>query len=158
MVAILVAAENATVEPNEGIARRNDRVAASQTVRMGDWKRASTLVKKWGNPPSLEKPNIMRELDVMENKPACQTHKMTRVMRARAPLLPKMSMRIWMTGWPAAESTVLGKSWMEKRREMRRKKPKTEEQPTEVRTPRGAFQAAFWVSSERWAEASGYHE
>lgn len=48
MVAILVAAANATLDPREGRARRKARVAASQTVRMGDWKRASTLWKNSG--------------------------------------------------------------------------------------------------------------
>ena len=35
-----------------------------------------------------------------------------------------------------------------------RKKPKRDETPMDIRTPRGAFQEAFCVSSERWAEAS----
>ncbi len=43
---------------------------------------------------------------------------------------------------------------MEKRREIRRKKPKMAETPTDISTPRGAFHAALWVSSDRWAEAS----
>jgi|SRR3569833_1555483 len=45
MVAIDVAAEKATVEPSDGMAKMNDSVAASQTVRIGDLKRASTLWK-----------------------------------------------------------------------------------------------------------------
>ena len=50
MVAIEVAAEKATVEPRDGSARRNESVAASQMVRMGDLKRASTLLKNRGRP------------------------------------------------------------------------------------------------------------
>lgn len=42
MVAIEVAAENATLEPRDGIASRKDSVAASQMVLIGDLKRAST--------------------------------------------------------------------------------------------------------------------
>ena len=38
-----VAAEKATVEPSDGRARRNDSVAASQMVLMGDRKRSSTF-------------------------------------------------------------------------------------------------------------------
>ena len=61
MVAMEVAALKATEEPREGMARRNASVAASQTVRMGLEKRASTLWKKDGRPPSREKPNIILE-------------------------------------------------------------------------------------------------
>lgn len=50
MVAIDVAAENATVDPSEGSARRNDNVAPSQMVRIGALKRTSTLLKKDGRP------------------------------------------------------------------------------------------------------------
>lgn len=50
MVAIEVAAEKATVEWRDGSARRYERVAASQIVRMGDLKRASTLLKNRGRP------------------------------------------------------------------------------------------------------------
>lgn len=46
MVAIEVAAAKATEEPNDGRASINDNVAANQTVRIGDLKRASTLWKK----------------------------------------------------------------------------------------------------------------
>lgn len=73
MVAIDVAAEKATAEPSEGRARIKDRVAASQMVRTGERNRLSTLWKKDGMPPSLEKANIMRLLLVIENKPQCQT-------------------------------------------------------------------------------------
>ena len=38
MVAMEVAALKATVEPREGRARRNERVRASQMVRIGEWK------------------------------------------------------------------------------------------------------------------------
>jgi hypothetical protein len=48
MVAMEVAAAKATLEPREGRARIKDRVAASQTARMGERKRASTLWKKCG--------------------------------------------------------------------------------------------------------------
>ena len=48
IVAILVAAANATELPREGSARQKLSVAASQTVRMGERKRSSTLWKKCG--------------------------------------------------------------------------------------------------------------
>ena len=48
MVAIEVAAAKATLEPRDGSARMKESVAASQTVRMGEEKRASTLWKKLG--------------------------------------------------------------------------------------------------------------
>ena len=41
-----VAAAKAALLPSDGRERRNDRVAASQTVRMGERKRSSTLWKK----------------------------------------------------------------------------------------------------------------
>jgi hypothetical protein len=43
-----VAAAKATEEPREGSARQKLRKAASQTVRMGERKRSSTLWKKFG--------------------------------------------------------------------------------------------------------------
>lgn len=52
MVAIEVAAAKATEEPREGRARMKASEAASQIVRVGDWKRASTWWKKWGMPRS----------------------------------------------------------------------------------------------------------
>lgn len=48
MVAMEVAAAKATSLPKEGRARMKERVAASQTVRMGDLKRSSTWWKKEG--------------------------------------------------------------------------------------------------------------
>ena len=39
-----VAAKNATVEPSDGRARRNDSVAANQMVLMGARKRSSTYL------------------------------------------------------------------------------------------------------------------
>ncbi len=69
IVAMEVAAEKATVEPNDGIARRKERNAPSQMVRIGERKRASTLLKNCGRPPSRAKPNIIREFDVMEKRP-----------------------------------------------------------------------------------------
>lgn len=172
-MAMEVAAVKATAEPSEGRARQKESVAASQTVRMGDLKWASTLLKKEGRPGayfitdelgkewsdlprSRLKPYIIREFDVIENKPQCQMQTMTRTMRTIAPLLPKMSMRIRTTGCPPllSRSTVVSKFWMEKRREMMRKKPKTAETPIDIKTPSGALQDAFMVSSDRWAEAS----
>ena len=47
-MAMEVAAAKATVEPREGKARQKDRKAASQTVRIGERKRSSTLWKKCG--------------------------------------------------------------------------------------------------------------
>ena len=43
-----VAAAKATDEPREGRARQKERVAASQTVRMGERNLSSTLWKKCG--------------------------------------------------------------------------------------------------------------
>jgi len=105
-----VAAVNATVEPMEGTPRRKARNAASQTVRIGERKRLSTLLKKLGSAPSRLKLNIMRELEVRENRPQCQTHIMTRTKSRVAPVSPKMSRRIWSTGWEYVEATVLLKS------------------------------------------------
>ena len=50
MVAMEVAAAKATEEPREGMARRKERNAASQTVRIGERKWASTEWKNegWG--------------------------------------------------------------------------------------------------------------
>ena len=149
-----VAAENATLDPREGMASKKARKAAKQTVRMGEPNLLSTWSKKGGRPRSRAKANIIRELEVREKRPACQTQQMMSVINAMAPLGPKMSMRIWVTGWPTVLSTVPWKSWMEKRREMIRKKPNTAETPTDMSTPRGAFQDALLVSSDRWAEAS----
>lgn len=50
MVAIDVAAEKATVEPKDGMARRKERVAASQMVRIGARNLTSTLLKNFGRP------------------------------------------------------------------------------------------------------------
>ena len=47
-MAMEVAAAKATEEPREGRARQKARKAASQTVRMGERKRSSTLWKKCG--------------------------------------------------------------------------------------------------------------
>lgn len=74
IVAIEVAAAKATLDPRDGRARMKDKVAASHTVRIGDRNRSSTLWKKDGIPPSREKANIIRLLDVMENNPQCHTH------------------------------------------------------------------------------------
>jgi hypothetical protein len=48
IVAIDVAALNATAEPSEGRARMNASVAASAMVLHGLWKRASTWSKNFG--------------------------------------------------------------------------------------------------------------
>ena len=45
MVAIEVAAANATLDPSEGNARQKESVADSHTARVGERKRASTLWK-----------------------------------------------------------------------------------------------------------------
>ncbi len=45
-------------------------------------------------PPSLLKAYIIREFEVMENKPQCQTQTMTRTIRTIAPVLPNISIRI----------------------------------------------------------------
>jgi hypothetical protein len=91
MVAIEVAAANATLDPREGSARINERVADSQTARIGERKRSSTL---WKNgcyrrvsgrcrslshqaeltiPPSRAKANIILLLLVILKSPQCQT-------------------------------------------------------------------------------------
>ena len=54
----------ATAEPREGRARQKAQITANQIVRMGAWKRWSTLWRKVGMPPSRAKANIMRELEV----------------------------------------------------------------------------------------------
>ena len=149
-----VAAEKATEEPREGIARRKARMAARQIVRMGAPKCWFTLSKKGGRPWSRAKANIILELEVREKRPQCQTQRIMRVIRAMAPLFPKMSIRICVTGWPTGLLTVFGKSWMEKRRDSIRKKPNTPDTPTDISTPRGAFHEALFVSSDKWAEAS----
>ncbi len=89
-----VAAEKATLEPRDGMASKKAKKAARQMVRIGAQNLSSTFVKKCGRPPSRAKPNIMREFEVRENRPACQTQTMTRVISAIAPELPKMSTRI----------------------------------------------------------------
>src|SRR2546423_11529948 len=98
IVAIEVAAKKATVEPRDGTASRKESVAASQMVRMGARKRLSTLWKNFGSAPSRLKANIIRELDVMEKRPQCQTQTIIRVMSTIAPFSPKMSMKICRTG------------------------------------------------------------
>jgi hypothetical protein len=154
IVAILVAAEKATIEPKLGRARMNARVAASQMVRTGLWNLWSTWSKKRGSARSRLKAYIMRELLVMEKRPQCQTHTMTRVMAATAPLGPNTSTKIWTTGCPYLEVIVRWKFWMLKSRQRSRKKPKTADTATDVMTPTGAFLAASLVSSERCADAS----
>ena len=149
-----VAAVKATEEPNDGIASRNDKNTASHTVLIGDLKRSSTLLKNWCRPPSRLKPNIIREFEVMEKRPQCQIHTMTNVIRAIAPLLPKMSIRICTTGWPIVLFTVFGNDWIENRRERIRKNPNSDDTPIDIKTPSGALQEALRVSSDRWAEAS----
>ena len=149
-----VAAVKATVEPKDGIANRNDRVAPSQIVRIGDLKRLSTLANQWGRPPSRAKPNIMRELEVNEKSPQCQTQMMINANRTKAPVSPKMSMKICRTGCSTSLSTVVSKCWMEKRSEMIKKNPKMPDTPTDIRTPKGADQLAFCVSSLKCALAS----
>ena len=52
MVAILVAAANATAEPSEGSASRNARKAASQIARTGTSSRVLTLANQGEIPPS----------------------------------------------------------------------------------------------------------
>lgn len=65
-----------------------------------------------------------------------------------------MSSSICNTGCPVGVSAVVAKSWIENRRHRIRKKPNTAEQMIDVRTPIGALQDAFRVSSDRCAEAS----
>ena len=64
-MAIEVVPLNATVEPREGRARRNEQPAPKRIVRIGEWKPRSMMCKRWGMPPSRAKANIMRELDVL---------------------------------------------------------------------------------------------
>lgn len=149
IVAMLVAAANATELPRLGKLRQNARNAASQTVRAGDLNRLSTRSKNCGSAPSREKANIMRELLVREKRPQCQTQRMMSAMRTSAPLSPKTSTRICSTGCSYCELMVRSKSWMEKSRHSIKKKPNTADTPMLVRTPMGADQAALCVSSER---------
>jgi hypothetical protein len=60
MVAMDVAAANATEDPREGSARQKERKAASQTVRIGDLNLSSTLWKKCGYQGLLAQLNIYR--------------------------------------------------------------------------------------------------
>src|SRR5271170_451178 len=149
-----VAAWKATAEPSDGTASRNERVAASQMVRIGLRKRLSTLLKNFGRAPSREKENIMREFEVMLKRPQCQTQSMMSVMSTMAPVSPKTSMKICSTGCEYVLATVVSKSWIEKSREMIKKKPKTKLQPMDISTPIGADHAAFVVSSDMCADAS----
>jgi len=105
-------------------------------------------------PPSRAKANIMRLLLVMLNRPQCHTHTRMSVNMATAPFSPATSTKICSTGWPYELVMVASKSWMEKRKAMRTKKPKMALKPTLLTTPMGALQLAFLVSSERWADAS----
>jgi len=105
-------------------------------------------------PPSLAKANIILELLVMLNSPQCQTQIIIKHINTTAPSSPNTSTKICSTGWPYELPTVLAKSWMEKRKASKTKKPKRAEKPTEEITPRGADHDAFRVSSERCAEAS----
>lgn len=123
-----VAAAKATELPREGRERQKARKAASQTVRMGERKRSSTLWKKWGFchwsvegwyieiegeltiPPSRAKANIIREFDVMENSPQCHTQIIIKHIKITAPSSPNMSSKIWSTGCAnLALFTVLSK-------------------------------------------------
>jgi hypothetical protein len=106
-------------------------------------------------PPSREKANIIREFEVMEKSPQCQTQIMIRHIRTTAPSSPQQSAKIWRTGCPKDPPvTVLSKSWIEKRKLKITKKPNREENPTDEITPIGADHEALRVSSDRWAEAS----
>ena len=171
-----VAAAKATELPSEGRARQNARKAASQTVRMGERNLSSTLWKKFGwwgcqldfnvrtgekgkrghtIPPSREKANIIREFEVMEKSPQCQTQIMIRHIKITAPSSPQQSAKIWRTGCPKVPPvTVLSKSWIENRKLKITKKPNREENPTDEMTPIGADHEALRVSSDRCAEAS----
>lgn len=119
IVAILVAAENATEDPRDGKPRQNARNAASQIVRTGLETRSSTWAKKEGRPLSRANAYIILELDVREKRPQCQTQMMIKVKRIIAPSSPKMSRRICRTGCPTSLLTVASKSWIEKRRHRR---------------------------------------
>ena len=112
------------------------------------------MLKKCGSPPSRLNPNIILELDVMEKRPQCQTQTIIRVISASAPLSPNISISICNTGCSYSLPTVRSKSWIEKRRDKSRKKPKIAEHPTDIRTPIGAFHEALFVSSDKCAEAS----
>jgi len=154
IVAIEVAAEKATDDPSDGKARQKARNAASQIVLMGAWNLSSTWWKNAGSPLSLEKANIIRLLLVKENNPACQTHMMTRVKRTIAPSSPKISIKIWSTGCPTLLSIVAWKSWIENSRQRMRNQPNTADAKMEIKTPNGELHDAFFVSSERCADAS----
>lgn len=83
IVAIDVAAANATELPKLGSPRMKLRVQASQTVLIGDLRFRSTLWKNlWpGIPPSRAKAYIIRLLDVIENVPQKNMAPMTIVCK-----------------------------------------------------------------------------
>lgn len=112
-------------------------------MRVGAENLLSTWLKNFGNPPSREKAYICLEQAHMLKSPQCHTAMMMRLISTVAPPGPNASIRIWRTGWPVALLITASRSWMEKRKARRVKKPKTAEAPTAVRTPIGALRAAL---------------
>lgn len=101
---------------------------------MGLWYFPSTWSNQAGRARSREKAYIIREFEVMEKRPQCQTQMIMNAKATVAPVfgrakagqhrfiqiaamslvltVPKTSMKIWRTGCPASELTVVSKFWM----------------------------------------------
>lgn len=145
MVAILVAAENATELPRLGNPNMKLRVQASQTVRTGDFRFASTLWKNlWpGIPPSRAKAYIIREFEVTEKVPQKNMAPINIVMRTIAPFSPTVSKNICATGCPVAELIVPSKSCMENSKPKIRNQPRTADTPMDITIPMEPAMAAL---------------
>jgi hypothetical protein len=113
-----------------------------------------TTLNHLGSNESREHAKYILEFDVIEKVPQRTTQTTTIEKATVAPAVPKESIRICRTGLPAAGAMVASKSWMQKRKETRTKKPNTAEAATEIRTPFGALRAASCVSSDMCALAS----
>lgn len=148
-IAIEVAAEKATYKPRDGIARRKDSPAARRTARVGICIRLVVRAKNRGIPESRAKLNIILEFNVIEKSPQCQIHKVISVISTVVPSLPKISSKIWTTGWPSSLWIVLLKFWIENRSDRSRRKPNRAEATTAIIIPRGTFSNAFRVSLEK---------
>lgn len=100
IVAILVAAANATSLPKLGKLKQKLKKAPNQIVRIGELNLLSICAKKLGIPPSRANANIIREFEVREKRPAKKTQMIIRQKSTTAPSGPKTSTNIWRTGLP----------------------------------------------------------
>jgi hypothetical protein len=116
-------------------------------------------------PPSRANANIMRELDVIEKVlpiklSVCGTRNfflvfypqkyiapITITMRTIAPRSPTVSRKIWATGCPVVEETVVFKSWIENKSPRMRNHPRRADTPIANTMPIDPAIAALWVSS-----------